>query len=314
MTQFRRFAESVTNSNLENSFKSTRIRITFFVGSLLAVILFLSGITSFHQHKYVFEKSVAYQISTRIALQPLEDLPASIRQDIKNFEDKKTEYLKAIAAKITTNNSVLWGLLTLFTWLSLYYLLRPLQDAITEKEQFLDSASHELRTPLAVMKSELSLANETDEQKDLLDTIETVKMQVNKLAVLSDTLLNRLEGAKNVIDVNLNKTLDKTFKSLGHKKGVLDNKVNKNASFKLNEGIFEQLIYNILDNALKYADSKKINAFFKDGTLIVSNTVKENYNFLPGVGIGVQKELARALGVGLKHEILDGKFLVKISF
>jgi signal transduction histidine kinase len=149
---------------------------------------------------------------------------------------------------------------------SIQRLSRDLQHLKLERNEFLASISHELRTPLTYIKgyseiiSKRNNLNEQEKQKYLAiineeaghltklvkDLFELAKMDEHLFSIQKE-LINLRPFIKNVIG--------KLKPAFDDKKIVLINKCTENIFVSIDPNRFEQVITNLLDNALKYSDS-----------------------------------------------------------
>lgn len=143
-----------------------------------------------------------------------------------------------------------------------YYLarrtLRPIERAHEAQSRFTSDASHELRTPLASMKVELEVAlrDQALHKDEMRELLESNLEEVNKLTMLSHTLLqlSRLEHGKiprDKIDLGtLTQSIVKRFNKT-HNRITLHNM--RKLHVIANELSIEELLTILLDNALKYS-------------------------------------------------------------
>jgi signal transduction histidine kinase len=143
-------------------------------------------------------------------------------------------------------------------------MLDQIEKSFKSQKQFIQNASHELNTPLTVIKTKIDVLKQkkaatSNEYKDTMDLIDSEIMRLSKiteqLLVLSDLEEN---GFKTELGkINFKSVLGKIIK-------LFDNSINsKNLKLKMNfNGKFEifwnlmqieQLLFNLLDNAIKYS-------------------------------------------------------------
>lgn len=164
-----------------------------------------------------------------------------------------------------------------------------------ERDEFISVVSHELRTPVTIAEgaiSNLSLAIEKDMPKQVLSknadiTYEQVKFlatMINDLSTLSRT--ERGVGDK-FVELNIKdlgqKILEKYHKNADEKGLNLELVMDNNLpSIKTSELYLEELLQNLITNALKYT---------KEGEIKISITNNEkNIRFMvEDTGIGISK-------------------------
>lgn len=144
-----------------------------------------------------------------------------------------------------------------------YYLarrtLRPIEEVHEAQSRFTSDASHELRTPLASMKVELEVAlrEETLDDKEVRELLQSNLEEVNKLSNLSYTLLqlSRMDHDKIIrerIDINTVTRNVITHTNLPEKRVKLHTS-RQPIYVHANPSSVEELLTILLDNALKYS-------------------------------------------------------------
>ena len=164
-----------------------------------------------------------------------------------------------------------------------------------ERDEFISVVSHELRTPVTIAEgaiSNLSLAIEKDMPKQVLSkNADITYEQVKFLATMINDLSTLSRAERGVSDkfVELNikdlgqKILEKYHKNADDKGLNLELVMNNNLpSIKTSELYLEELLQNLITNALKYT---------KEGEIKISITNNEkNIRFMvEDTGIGISK-------------------------
>ncbi|MCM2324667.1 MAG: HAMP domain-containing histidine kinase, partial [Oligoflexia bacterium] len=154
-------------------------------------------------------------------------------------------------------------------------LLQEARDAVRVRDDFMSIASHELRTPLTPLKVQLQMIQRLAE-KDLLATYP--KEQLNKLVGLTDRQLARLSTLIDDLlditriasgrfelrpeEVRLGALVqDVTSRYLPHMPmptPVVNLALNDTATGRWDRLRIEQVVMNLLSNALKYGDGKPV--------------------------------------------------------
>ncbi|QOR66050.1 HAMP domain-containing histidine kinase [Cytobacillus suaedae] len=147
--------------------------------------------------------------------------------------------------------------------------LKPIQVSWDKQQQFVADASHELRTPLAAIQANTELLlhqpHQTIESES--KTIANVLKETKRLNKLIDHLLtlarsdtNQLQLQK--VELQLDKVLQtviEQFSILCEIKGVMfEATVENDLKMDGDEERIKQLLYIILDNALKYTPEKGV--------------------------------------------------------
>lgn len=169
------------------------------------------------------------------------------------------------------------------------------QKAIELRDNFLSVASHELKTPLTSMnlQSQLLLKMINDPERMEMDrlnrSVSTINSQMKRLTRLIDDLLDisritagKLEVNKEPLDLGeLTKEIVTQFEGVSKKSQIYfeDNTVKGN--FDRNR--MEQIITNLISNAIKYGDDKPIHVTVSEDNGRASLKVKDQ-------GIGIEKK------------------------
>ena len=137
--------------------------------------------------------------------------------------------------------------------------IRPVREAYEAQKVFIANASHEIKTPLAAIAANLEAADIHGNK-----WIANVEKETTKLTALNAELLTLARAdlvTESVVeDVDAAKALDEVIeihnprlKNLNLKKKIMSGK-----KVRINRGDFIQITNILLDNAIKYADSKII--------------------------------------------------------
>lgn len=139
------------------------------------------------------------------------------------------------------------------------------QLLVKTKNEFINNMTHELKTPLATIGVALEAITDFDPVKDAAKTKEYVDIsrnEVNRLSLLVDKVLNiaQFESENpnlNLETIDLAKTIDKIVGSMKvtlHSKGATLNINLEDNLFLQGDAVhLSNVIYNMLDNALKYS-------------------------------------------------------------
>lgn len=181
---------------------------------------------------------------------------------------------------------------------SLLYLSS--QEAVHARDEFLSVASHELKTPLqSLMLQNEMLARHLETCEDeglnrkfLNKSLEGDRRQLKRITRLIEDMLDitRIQNSRMSIDMEpvdfvelLENVIDRmrpAFENLGIK---LTLKTDEKITVKVDSFRIEQVISNILTNALKYGDKKPIDVCAKVENCMLCFSVKDQ-------GHGIHKE------------------------
>lgn len=271
------------------------------------------GLESFRNqiNSQIIEQSTD-QINTPRDILLVKPKPKNAKQIV---EDSRLETLAKIQINVAINNASLVILLTIITWVSLYFLLEPLAKANKAREEFLIQASHELRTPLAILYSELSLSKDEVDVSELQKIHSEALGEIQRLRNLSDTLLGRtshklmkIEVKELILEIWNNLIIHNSGKMLLNVSDEKDLIVEKDYTK------FYQLIFNILENVVKHGKPKTILKITLNSNSIIFENESENETFVEGLGITISNNLAESLGIQLEsvHEKFKHSTVLKI--
>ncbi len=144
-------------------------------------------------------------------------------------------------------------------------LLDRIGSYLQERRDFLANSAHELRTPLAAIRSSIEVAlaggRTSEEYEELLTEIieesGSLELLVNQLLLLSETETERLKVIKQ--RVQFDELVEKAMDMFGGVAEFRDIKLAcpglPSAVVQGNQQHLRQVIYNLLDNALKFTPS-----------------------------------------------------------
>ncbi len=193
-------------------------------------------------------------------------------------------------------NILLIGLLTIVLILGVWIVYRNIKKEVELaqiKSDFVSNVSHELRTPLSLisMFSETLEMDrvKTDEKKKEYYSI--ISQEANRLSKIVNSILNfsKMEAGKrqyNFVDSYLNDVAENVYHSYKfhlEQKGFTFN-ILKDESIpiiKIDEEAVSEAIVNLVDNAVKYSNTKK--------EIIIRTGIENNFSFIEvedkGIGI-----------------------------
>ncbi len=177
--------------------------------------------------------------------------------------------------------------------LTLNSMIDRLEKSFIMVQQFSHDAAHEIRTPLTIIRGEIEELLKDDQCSDnISNTIESILEEIEYLSSIADKLLliHSLDTSKieyHFTDIKLDKIISEIYEDAGvlSTEKQLTVKLEKNdpVMVKGNEELLVRLLWNLIDNAIKYTPSKgkvTINLLKKDGKAFVR--VKDT-------GIGIPK-------------------------
>jgi len=278
---YKQFVELVTKWKVGNNtdeFFWARIRLTFYYSLTAVVILGGSSIMLYN--------TILSNLSTSIWDTVPDD---TIAQAIA---DRAQDIL---LNRFLTIDIAIVFLVVILGYLLTYKTLEPIKLNMKKQKRFIADASHELRTPIAVIISGLEV-NLNNKKLDLIaakKTLEDTLNEMREFSKLSNNLLDiskydtaiqieyepvRMdELVKSIIEKNKNIAFDKEIK--------IESKIELPAIVKGNKIELGRVIYNILDNAIKYTP--------KGGEIVVSDKISSNRYIITisDSGCGISKDI-----------------------
>lgn len=143
--------------------------------------------------------------------------------------------------------------------------IRKLEELDKLKSEFLTIVSHNLRTPLTIIKGYLDNANEAKTLEQMHEIIEKLKYGSDQLSVFAEDMLVVAElesgqpiGNRKVINVPIFVTrLADEFSAQAETKKIKFVKDIRSGTYniKINESLVGGVMWNLLDNALKFTEA-----------------------------------------------------------
>lgn len=181
--------------------------------------------------------------------------------------------------------TILWTLFILTILFSLLYAIlgyyfagqamKPIKIAFNKQQKFVSDASHELRTPLSIFYSSIDLLMR--EEKGKLssygqEVLEDVKAEAQIMNKLINNLLVLARSDKDQLTlemkmVNLSGMLMSIYQRFSRKipnKIIFEQKIQEGVTLYCDEIRIQQLLYILLDNALRYTREGKITLTLKE--------------------------------------------------
>lgn len=175
-----------------------------------------------------------------------------------SFTDTSTGNLLKISLLI---GILIWLILFVLIIIVSGYVVKPVADSMERQKQFISNASHELKTPITVISTTIDII-ENKKGKDRWT--ECIKEQSKKMYHLVTELLDlsrllevhtarssfKINNISNIISDSL-----LYFESMLFENGkTLTQDIENDITLNCDENKIAQLIYILMDNALKYSD------------------------------------------------------------
>lgn len=167
--------------------------------------------------------------------------------------------------------------------------LKPVEESLSDMNDFIHNANHELRTPIAVISSNLQLLNATKSYEPdlILDSMNEIKRIDNLILELSN--FSDIHSVSPSIELDIQNEVQEIVaeyqKEIDGKKIKVNFKLIKNTTIKANKEYFYMLFSNLLRNAIKYNfESWEINIILDKNKISISNTwemiLKEDLKYI----------------------------------
>ncbi|AJD90767.1 histidine kinase [Jeotgalibacillus malaysiensis] len=221
---------------------------------------------------------------------------------------------------------------------SFNHMMNLLETNYEKQEQFVANASHELKTPLTVIESYADLIKRrgTDNPEVVAESVEAIHSEAIRMKDLTQQLLLLAKHGEqwnlSMETFNLKPLVEESaeaFKNAYNRDIVIrgEGPITANADKQK----LKQLIYILIDNAIKYSEQEIIVALTKDGStgkiMVEDKGIGIPESDLPkvfdrfyrvdkartrksggsGLGLSLAKELSEALEMKLTLESIEGK-------
>lgn len=168
-------------------------------------------------------------------------------------------------------------------------MLKKLNIQNQRQVEFIHSSSHELKTPLFIMSGTLDVLEKYghEDREIYSNNIETLKNEVKGMNLLVEKLLFLARSGEYLPDTECFEVSDIILENLYKlKRRYKDIQVNFEPHFLELESdlsLFDILIKNILENAMKYSDNKPIDIVLKETPSFLEISIKDH-------GVGMNEE------------------------
>ncbi|MBB1489581.1 sensor histidine kinase [Oceanospirillum sediminis] len=136
------------------------------------------------------------------------------------------------------------------------------QQALKEQSRFLDMISHEYRTPLAIIRTNLDILDlKLETENNSQNNLKAIFTATKRLQEIFDTQLRKGQVSYQIIPekqkIDAGQTIEDIFddaRSLWSDHDIsLSNNIQSNMQLNADPALLKTLIFNLLDNAMKYS-------------------------------------------------------------
>jgi two-component system, OmpR family, sensor kinase len=152
--------------------------------------------------------------------------------------------------------------------------MKPIEENNTRLKEYNHNLAHEIKTPLTVMTLNLGII-ENDQNQAI---IESTKEEIFKIKNITDTLLFLSENfvVKKKQSVSLSFIIESFIQKHQDKENIEFLLKDKDIETFVDVHMFERLLKNLIENALKYSSDKKICITLQRDKILFTNHVANN--------------------------------------
>ncbi len=152
-----------------------------------------------------------------------------------------------------------------------------LRDLIQSRQLFLRAIMHELKTPIGKGRIVSEMLKDEKAKSRLINIFERLDLLINEFSkieqIVSKNYSLRFQEYK-LIDI-IESAIDMLMLEDEKKELYIDLNIDSKMVIRADFESFSLAIKNLLDNAIKYSDDKKVFVELEDGILCISNRAKE---------------------------------------
>lgn len=191
---------------------------------------------------------IGSNVLSRFILRPIKELDTTMRENIheekwKMIEVKRRSHDELYEMETTFND-----------------MIHHLKENFQKQEAFVSNASHELKTPLAIVKSYAQLLKRRGQTHPevFTEAVEAIDSEADRMEKLVQQmlLLAKRKESMEMEPINLVELIEKvsaTFSNV-YERDIQFHSQIPVITVRANKGQLEQVVYILLDNAIKYSD------------------------------------------------------------
>ena len=188
--------------------------------------------------------------------------------------------------------SIIFGIIGLIAVYGLMVLLsriviKPVEESYSKQKSFITNSSHDIKTPLTIISADTELVEmengSSQWTNDIKDQVKRLTSLTNKLVFLSK--MEEEDFTLDLLEVNISSLLQDVVShyepliTASNKKIEVD--IENNILIKANEDKFNQMMYLLFDNAIKYSsDNATIKLGLKQSNKQIELTLENDVDFI----------------------------------
>ena len=150
--------------------------------------------------------------------------------------------------------------------------LKPIEEHNQKLKEYNHNIAHEIKTPLTILNMNLEMMDWNE------NLIISSKEEIWKMKNITDSLLFLSENftLKEIQKFEINKTIKEYIEKESLIKNVEIDYFPENIEINKNKNMFERILKNLIENALKYSCDKKIFIKIEKNNILFSNKIEKN--------------------------------------
>lgn len=201
----------------------------------------------------------------------------------------QTNFFKNTLAVLLITTLLFAGLIGAISHYFAARAVRPIQQAYDKQRRFVSDASHELRTPLAVFQSSLDILHTESLSSFGHEILKDAEAEVTHMQKLLEQLLTLARADQPCVPykdkVNLSTLVNETVQKFERLTSLtLETNLTPNLYVLGHEAKLQQVLYILLENALRYTQQGKIVVVLtKEGIIIRDSGIGISEKDLPHI-------------------------------
>lgn len=207
---------------------------------------------------------IAGNVLGRFLLRPIQALIQTMQANIKQAEWKKIKVKSRSRDELSQME------------MTFNEMIDHLKANFQKQEQFVSDASHEMNTPISIVKSYAQLLKRRGKERPELfdEAVGAIDSEADRMQLLVEQMLslakNQVESTQTVIDIaDLCENIRQTFIG-AYPRDITLQSSPQSILIKGNEDQLTQVVYILIDNALKYSEQEvKIEILAEDEQVMI---------------------------------------------